>query len=98
MTDRVALQPDRSRYVLLREEGGASRELGEATFRLEGDTIVFDHTEVDPEIGERGLGSTLVRGALEHVRAERSERVVAECSFVRAYLEKHPEFEDLTTR
>jgi predicted GNAT family acetyltransferase len=42
----------------------------------------------------RGIGSALVRGALEQVRA-RGLKVVAKCPFVSAYMSKHPEFSDL---
>jgi predicted GNAT family acetyltransferase len=41
-----------------------------------------------------GVGSQLVRGALEAARA-RGLKVVARCPFVAAYLAKHPEFNDL---
>ena len=57
--------------------------------------ITFVHTEVPPELGGKGIGSKLVRGALDQVRA-RKLRVVAQCPFVKAYIEKHPEYADLT--
>jgi len=56
--------------------------------------ITFVHTEVPPELGGRGVGSALVRGALELVRAQ-GLKVVAECAFIRAFPGKHPEFDDL---
>ena len=46
------------------------------------------------ELGGRGVGSTLVRGALEAIRAK-GLKVVAKCPFVAAYMGKHPEFKDL---
>jgi len=98
MIDRVAFQPEGSRFVLLRDDEQGERELGFAHVREEHGTLVFDHTVIDPEVRERGLGSRLVAGALELVRAERAERVVAECPFVVRYLEEHPEFADLTSR
>jgi predicted GNAT family acetyltransferase len=45
-------------------------------------------------LGGRGVGSTLIRGALELVRAQ-GLKVVSKCPFVSAYLGKHPEFNDL---
>ena len=54
--------------------------------------IVFTHTEVQVE--GRGVGSTLVRGALDDVR-RRGLTVTPLCPFVKAYLEKHPEYADL---
>jgi uncharacterized protein len=56
--------------------------------------ITFTHTEVPPELGGRGIGSTLLKGALELVRAQ-GLKVVSQCPFVTAYLGKHPEFNDL---
>jgi predicted GNAT family acetyltransferase len=66
-----------------------------AYYELAGNVITFVHTEVPPELGGKGIGSKLVRGALDQVRA-RKLRVVAKCPFVRAYIEKHPEYADLT--
>ena len=65
-----------------------------AAYQLEGDRIVFTHTVVPPELEGRGVGSKLVRGALDLVR-DRGLKVVPQCSFVRAYMQKHPETRDL---
>ncbi len=65
-----------------------------AAYQLEGDTIVFTHTVVPPEIEGRGVGTRLIRGALDIVR-DRGLKVVPQCPFVRAYIEKHPETRDL---
>lgn len=56
--------------------------------------LVFTHTEILPEFEGRGLSSTLVRHALEDVRAL-GTRVIPVCPFVAAFLRKHPEFHDL---
>jgi uncharacterized protein len=63
-------------------------------YRLAPGVITFTHTEVPPELGGRGIGSSLVKGALELVRAT-GLKVVSKCPFVSAYLGKHPEFNDL---
>ena len=68
--------------------------LGVAAYSRRGDTMVFTHTEVDPDSGRSGLGSRLVRAALDDVRA-RGLGVEARCSFVRGWIERHPEYRDL---
>jgi predicted GNAT family acetyltransferase len=56
--------------------------------------LTFYHTEVPRSLRERGVGSTLVHGALQQVRAE-GLKVVPRCGFVRHYIDTHPEFQDL---
>ncbi|MFT4122091.1 GNAT family N-acetyltransferase [Bradyrhizobium sp.] len=63
-------------------------------YTLDGDVITFVHTEVPPELGGKGIGSKLVKGALDQVRAA-GLKVVAQCPFVKAYIEKHPDYQDL---
>jgi len=56
--------------------------------------ITFTHTEVPPELGGKGVGSKLIKGALDQVRVE-GLKVIAQCPFVKAYIEKHPDYADL---
>ena len=60
-------------------------------YRRHGDEIVFMHTEVPEELEGRGIGSQLVRAALDDVRAK-GLRVIPRCPFVRAYIARHPEY------
>jgi predicted GNAT family acetyltransferase len=77
-----------------RFELGADGHTAYLYYRLEPGVITLVHTEVPPELGGRGVGSALVRGALEAIRA-RGLKVVAKCPFVAGYMGKHPEFNDL---
>jgi uncharacterized protein len=63
-------------------------------YELAGDVITFVHTEVPPELGGRGIGSTLIKGALDKVRSA-GLKVIAECEFVKGYIAKHPAYIDL---
>ena len=56
--------------------------------------VTFIHTEVPPELGGKGVGSALVKGALDQVRAD-GLKVIAQCPFVNAYIGKHAEYADL---
>ena len=75
------------RYELVR--GG--EVLGFLLYRIEPDAVVLVHTDVDPAYEGQGLGSVLVKGALDDQR-ERGVRAVPLCPFVRAYIRRHPEY------
>ncbi len=53
-------------------------------------TYAFVHTEIDDAFGGHGLGSRLVGGAMTAME-ERGVGVLPYCSFVRSWLEKHPD-------
>jgi len=56
--------------------------------------VKFMHTDVPLVMAGKGVGSRLIKGALEQLRA-RGLKVTVECPFVSGYLGKHPEFDDL---
>jgi len=77
----------------LRDPGG----LGQLQYRYRDDgALILVHTEVPPAIEGRGYAGQLAKTALEYAR-EHSLRVVAQCPFVRAYVKRHPEYNDLLT-
>jgi predicted GNAT family acetyltransferase len=83
---------EQSRFEAVDESGLVA---GFAAYRRFPDRIVFTHTEVDDAFEGRGVGSTLVRAALDAVRDE-GLRVVPRCPFVKAFMERNPEYGDLT--
>jgi uncharacterized protein len=56
--------------------------------------LVFDHTEVGENVEGRGVGSRLVKAALDDVRT-RGVLIESRCPFVSAYLKRHPEYGDV---
>jgi predicted GNAT family acetyltransferase len=86
----VADDAPHTRYTA--EVGG--RAAGFAAYVLRPGAIAFVHTEVDPAFGGRGVGGSLVRGALDDARA-RGLAVLPFCPFVRAYVQGHREYADL---
>jgi len=89
MTETVRDNKTLGRFEL--EQDG---HVAAAYYDLAGNIITFTHTEVPDELGGKGVGSRLVKGALDQVRA-RGLKVVARCPFVKAYIEKHPDYGDL---
>jgi uncharacterized protein len=55
---------------------------------------VLLHTEVPAPLEGRGLGSRIVRAALEDAKAH-NRRIVPACPFVASYIERHAEYQDL---
>ena len=90
METTVTDAPEDSRYEIRDGE----RLLGIAAYQRSGNQVVFTHTEVDSGDEHHGLGGELVRGALDDVRS-RGESIVPMCSFVRGWVERHPEYRDL---
>jgi len=60
-------------------------------YMLRPDKIYLIHTEVPPAIGNRGIGSKLVKKVLEEIN-RRGLKVVPACSFVDIYIKRHPEW------
>lgn len=86
----VTNHPERDRYEV-RADG---RLAGFATYRSGPAGVAVLHTEVFPEFGGRGIGSRLVLGALDDIRA-RGLRVIPVCPFVTDTIRRNPGYADL---
>lgn len=65
------------------------------TYRRGDDGVIsLNHAEVPRVLEGKGVGSRLVRATLDQVRRE-GLKVIPRCSFVRAYIERHPAYADL---
>jgi predicted GNAT family acetyltransferase len=86
----VADAPDRDRYELSMD----GEVVGFTAYATCPGLIAFIHTEVDERLQGRGLGDRLIRFALEDARAQ-GLAVLPFCPFVKAFIERHREFEAL---
>ena len=82
--------PENHAYVI-KVDG---QRAGKAVYHIRGGRYFFVHTEVDSEFEGKGLGSQLVQFALEDVKLKEGS-VVPICPFVRAYIKRHPEYDEL---
>ena len=61
-----------------------------ADYALDGRVMRMTHTGVPPALEGRGIAAALVAAALAHARAE-GLKVDPQCSYVRAYMQRHPD-------
>ena len=86
LTDNAA----RSRFEL-----GPQGASGFIDYRRAGSTLFLNHAEVPAELAGHGVGTRLVRAALDLIRS-RNERMVAVCPFVKAVVRRFPAYADLS--
>ncbi|WP_040792698.1 GNAT family N-acetyltransferase [Nocardia paucivorans] len=84
---RVTRNDDRRRYEIFYGDNLA----GFAEYVERPEQTVFTHTEVDSAFGGKGLGSKLAEYAVRDT-IERGRTIVPRCEFIKAYLDKHPEY------
>jgi predicted GNAT family acetyltransferase len=82
--------PEAQRY----EAAVDGRLAGFAAYRMQPGLIAFVHTEVDDAFEGHGVGSILVREAIDDARRRRFE-ILPFCPFVNSFIEGHREYLDL---
>jgi predicted GNAT family acetyltransferase len=65
MSDTVINDAARHRFELT-----INGHLAASYYKINGDVITFEHTEVPAELEGQGIGSRLVKGALDQVRSK----------------------------
>ena len=90
MDAKVVDVPERGRFEVRVDD----RVVGLASYHVDGTTMTLPHTEVDPSVGGQGIGTALVAGVLAAAR-ERGLTVLPYCSFIRHYIQQHPDQIDL---
>lgn len=95
MAIEVSDAPEAKRYEARVDE--ASEVAGIAEYMRTTELVAFVHTEVAPEYEGRGVGSALVRAALDEARAA-GLQVLPTCPFFAGWIARHPEYQDLVYR
>ena len=88
--------------VVVRDDPGAQRYVARLDGRVAGfvayetddGLVMLTHTEVDPGFEGRGVGSALVRAALDEIR-DSGRQVVPLCPFVKAWIGRNPTYASL---
>lgn len=92
LQDEVRIWDDKDNHRYALEVGG--EQVGMAVYHLRGGRHFFVHTEVDDSYSGRGLGTRLVKFALDDVR-QNGGKVVPLCPLFAAYIKRHPDYDDL---
>jgi uncharacterized protein len=87
---RIADNPELTRY----EAHVGSELAGFTDYHAQPGLLTLLHTEVLPAFQGQGVGARFVAGVLDDIRG-RGLRVLPICPFVRAFLQKNPDYEDL---
>lgn len=85
----IVHDPGYSRFEAELPQGHA-----ECAYRRQGDVLLLTHTEVPVALEGRGLAAALVQATLDWARAE-GLKVRPLCSYVAAYMRRHPQTQDL---
>ena len=88
VTNHIALQ---------RFEVRIDDQIAVLNYRIDGSRVTVFHAGVPQNLEGRGIGSAMARDALEYAKTEHLE-VVPLCPFVRAHIEKHPEYRPMVVR
>ncbi|MFI0485203.1 GNAT family N-acetyltransferase [Actinomadura sp. 9N215] len=90
MSTEITDNAERNRYEIRLDgelAGFVEYEVGEGS-------VALVHTEVAPAFEGRGVGGSLARGVLDDLRA-RGLSAVPVCPFIKKWIEKHPDYQDL---
>lgn len=82
-------QKEEQRFDYVLEQGTAFVE-----YRLLGEVYDLYHVRVPESLRGQGVAGKMMQAVLEFIKAEKGQ-IRATCSYAQAYLEKHPEYQDL---
>ena len=81
--------PEKSRF-----EADLNGDIAVLVYMKVGDTLIFHHTEVPEALEGQGIASQLAKFGLDYVK-QNEITAAALCPFVKRYVEKHPEYQNL---
>lgn len=85
----VVENPEQNRFELALDGGTAL-----VAYRRDGERLVLVHTEVPSEFAGQGVGSKLAKGVFELLRTS-GRKAVVRCEFLKGWLAKHPDYNDV---
>lgn len=88
-TTTIVHRPEANRF-----EASFGGQLAVCSYWRNGDLLVLPHTEVPHALRGQGVAGELVAATLGWAR-EQGLRVQPSCSYVAAYMRRHPETQDL---
>lgn len=94
MASQLTHEADASRYTLVIDGQIAAL----ADYRINGNSISFNHTFTQPHLRGKGYAAEVVEFAMNDVEANSTRRVVPMCWYVADWFEAHPERAGLLTR
>jgi len=89
MSQELVDNTAKSRY-----EFSAEGALSFIDYRRSPGVIALTHAEVPSQLEGRGIGSRMARAVLDAIRAT-GDKVLPQCSFVAAFIRRHPEYQDM---
>jgi len=90
MTHDIRHETDFPRFSTL-----ADGHLCVLDYHLSESVMTITHTGVPSAVGGKGIAAALTRAALDTAR-QNQWRVIPRCSYAAVYIERHPEYADLT--
>jgi len=89
MEEKVIHEKENERFVIFIDDKEAFVE-----YNIGKGELNLYHTHTDPELRGKGLAAQVVRAALEYIK-ENNLKVIPTCSYVRAFIKKNDEYEEL---
>ncbi|WP_106850358.1 GNAT family N-acetyltransferase [Blastococcus sp. Marseille-P5729] len=87
----VSFNEQANRFEAVTDDGTLA---GFTEYHVEGETVVMPHTVTEDGFEGQGVGSKVVKAALEAARGD-GKKVDPKCPFVASYIERHQEYADL---